>query len=393
MNRLRTLGFGLLPFLLLGGMLGIFHSQGLLGVLEADVPPVERLVISRVLFAPEHVTLSVFNDGPEPVTVAQVAINEALWRFTMSPTATLSPLASGRIELFYPWTEGDPLSFKIISRNGIATEKVIDVAFPTPTVDSAHLRTFISLGLYVGVIPVLLGLLWFPLLRKMRGEWYACLLAFTVGLLTFLGFDTFAEGLELTRDIPGAFNGEMLLVLGIFLAILALGSVSHRMERLGIVADHVRSLAWGYLIALGIGIHNLGEGLAIGSAYAVGEVALGGSLVIGFMLHNLTEGVAIVAPLTRTWTSEMRLMRPLIIMGLLAGGPTVLGTLLGGFAYSPVLAVLFLGVGTGAIFDVTFDILHHMAGEKWKSLFSGGNVLGFLLGLLLMYGTGFLVVR
>lgn len=393
MRTLRTLGFGFLPLLLLGGMLSIFHSQGLLGVLEADVPPVERLVVPRVVFTPEHVTLEVFNDGPEPVTIAQVAVNEALWRFTMTPTPTLLPLRSGRVDLFYPWTEGDPLSFKIISRNGIATEKDIDVAFLTPMLDLLHIRTFVLLGLYVGVIPVLLGLLWFPLLRKMREGWYGCLLALTVGLLSFLGFDTFAEGLELVHEVPGAFNGEMLLVTGILLAIIALGVVSHRMESLVVEKEHIRSLVFGYLIALGIGIHNLGEGLAIGSAYAVGEVALGGSLVLGFMLHNLTEGVAIVAPLTRTWTSEMRLMRPLMVMGLLAGGPTVLGTLLGGFAYSPVLAVLFLGIGTGAIFDVTFDILHHMAGGRWKSLFSGGNVLGFLLGLLLMYGTGFLVLR
>lgn len=390
---MRGWGLVFLSLLLIGGMTALFLRHGLLGVFEADVPPVERLVIPRVIFTPEHVTLQVFNDGPESVTVAQVVVNEALWRFTMTPTTTLPPLHSGRIELFYPWTEGDPLSLRLISRNGIVAERDVDIAFLTPTVDALHLRTFMLLGLYVGVIPVLLGLLWFPMLRRMRREFYSHLLALTVGLLAFLGFDTFAEGLTLISDVPGAFNGEMLLVGGIFLAIISLGVVSHRMEHLVVEEEHLRSLAWGYLIALGIGIHNLGEGLAIGSAYAIGEIALGGSLVIGFMLHNLTEGVAIVAPLTRASSGGIRFVRHLLAMGLLAGGPTIIGTLLGGFAYSPVLGVLFLGIGTGAIFDVTFDILHHMAGGRWKSLFSGGNVLGFLLGLLLMYGTGFLVLR
>lgn len=404
-STVRALGWSFLSLSLIGGMFFLFLRHGLLGVLRADVPPVERLVIPRVIFTPEHIELRVFNDGPEPVTVAQVVVNKALWRFTMIPKTTLLPLHSGRVDLFYPWTEGYPLSFKLISRSGIVAEKEVGVAFLTPTFDLFHIRTFVLLGLYVGVIPVLLGLLWFPMLRRMRGELYSSLLALTVGLLAFLGFDTFAEGLRLVSDVPSALNGAMLLIGGIFLAIIALGVVSHRMERVGGgpsagsgsspcgLEEHLRSLAWGYLIALGIGIHNLGEGLAIGSAYALGEVALGGSLVIGFMLHNLTEGVAIVAPLTRTVSGEVRLLRHLVAMGLLAGGPTVFGTFLGGFAYSPVLGVLFLGIGTGAIFDVTFDILHHMAGGKWKALFTGGNVLGFLLGLLLMYGTGFLVVR
>lgn len=383
----------LVPLLAFGGLLWVFLQHGLLGVFEADVPPIENLMIQRVTFTPEHIVLHVFNDGPEPVTVAQLTVNEVLWQFTMEPTTTLTPLKRGRVSLFYPWTEGDPLSFTLISRNGMTFEKAVDVSFLTPVLDKIHVQTFMLLGLYVGVIPVLLGLLWFPWMRRFKESGYSFFLALTIGLLLFLGVDTLAEGLELIEEVPGALNGEGLLLIGILISVLVLGSVSYRtefaVEKMG---GDVRSLVWGYLISLGIGLHNLGEGLAIGSAYALGEVALGGALVLGFMAHNLTEGIAIVAPMIRHAFTVRRAFPHLVLMGLLAGGPTIIGTLLGGFAFSPVVGVLFLGIGSGAIFDVSFDILHHMAGGRWKSLFTLSNVLGFLLGLLLMYGTGILVL-
>ncbi|MBI3336354.1 metal transporter [Candidatus Peregrinibacteria bacterium] len=383
----------LVPLLAFGGLVWVFLQHGLLGVFEADIPPIENLMIQRITFTPEHIVLHVFNDGPEPVTVAQLTVNEVLWQFSMEPTITLEPLERGWVSIFYPWTDGDPLSFTLISRNGVTFEKDIDVSFLTPVLDKVHIQTFILLGLYVGVIPVLLGLLWFPWMRRFKENGYSFFLALTIGLLLFLGVDTLAEGLELIEEVPGALNGEGLLLIGILLSVLILGSVSYRTEfAVQKFGGDTRSLVWGYLIALGIGFHNLGEGLAIGSAYALGEVALGGALVLGFMAHNLTEGIAIVAPMIRHAFTMKRAFPHLVLMGLLAGGPTIVGTLLGGFAYSPVVGVLFLGIGSGAIFDVSFDILHHMAGGRWKSLFTLSNVLGFLLGLLLMYGTGILVL-
>lgn len=383
----------LLPIVLLVLLIWGFLKYGPLGVFEADVPPIENLFVQRVLFSPEHIELEVFNDGPEPVTVAQMTVNEVIWQFDMTPKNTLEPRETGKVRLFYPWIEGDPLIFKLISSNGVVFEKEVPVAFRTPVFDFVYFKTFVLLGLYVGVIPVLLGLLWFPFLRKLKGKGYSFLLSLTVGLLIFLGFDTLAESMELVGDLPSAFNGVGILVIGFFLAILILSSVSYRTEfhrQNG--SEHFQSLLWAYLIALGIGLHNLGEGLAIGSAYAIGEVALGGTLVIGFMAHNLTEGLAIVSPLTRTFGQVKKFFGHIIMMGLLAGVPTVFGALIGGFAYSPVYAVLFLAIGAGAIFDVSFDILHYMAKGRWISLFSGTNVMGFLAGLLIMYATGFLVL-
>ena len=370
-----------------------FVHFGPLGVFKSNIVPIENLFIERVILSPERITLEVFNDGPEPITIAQALVNDAYWQFEMYPDTTLEPLDRGRIEIDYPWLEGDVEIIKLISRNGVVFEKEVEVASLTPTFNSFYLRMFVLLGIYVGVIPVLLGLLWLPFLRMLRERWYSFLLALTVGLLIFLGFDALSESFELIGAIPQAYNGIGILLIGFSLSVLVLSAVSYKSEHhRQVKGEHFQALIFGYLIALGIGLHNMGEGLAIGSAYALGEVALGSLLVIGFMIHNVTEGVAIIAPLTRVHKHVPNYIFHLVMMGLLAGVPTILGSIIGGFAYSPALAIFFLAVGAGAIFDVAYDIMHYMAKGTWKSLFTVTNVLGFLAGLLVIYLTGFLVL-
>jgi zinc transporter ZupT len=311
----------------------------------------------------------------------------------MHPSNKLNPLEKGIIKINYPWLEGDFEKITLISKNGVTFEKEVEVAAITPTFNFFYFKTFVLLGIYVGVIPVLLGLLWFPFLKMLHGRWYSFLLSLTIGLLIFLGFDALSESFELIGSLPEAFNGIGILVIGFLLAVLTLSAVSYKTQHY--TKDkgaHYQALIWGYLIALGIGLHNLGEGLAIGSAYAVGEVALGSLLVIGFMVHNVTEGVAIVAPLTKTFKQIEHFLMHLILMGVLAGAPTIIGALIGGFSYSAAIGVFFLAIGAGAIFDVAFDILNQMAEGRWLSIFTVTNVLGFLAGLLIMYATGFLVL-
>jgi zinc transporter ZupT len=145
--------------------------------------------------------------------------------------------------------------------------------------------------------------------------------------------------------------------------------------------------AVAYLIALGIGLHNLGEGLAIGAAYALGEATLGAFLVIGFMLHNSTEGLGIVAPIARDQPS----FRTLAGLGLLAGGPTIVGAWIGGLAYSALAATVFLSVGAGAIAQVVIALYRVVSKETEGKLWTPLTAGGVLAGMVVMYATGLLV--
>ena len=299
-GKLKIWISALMPLILLGIFLLLFVKFGPLGVFKSTVAPFENLFIQKVSFSPEHITLDVFNDGPEPVTVAQVMVNDAYWKFEIQPSNILEPLGKGKIEIGYPWLEGDVKIIKVVSRNGITFEKEIAAATITPKFNWFYFKVFVLLGIYVGVIPVMLGLLWLPFLKKLKEKWYSFLLALTVGLLIFLGFDALAESFDLIGSLPQAFNGIGILLIGFVLSVMVLSAVSFKTEHITKEkGEHFKALIYGYLIALGIGLHNLGEGLAIGSAYSVGEIALGSLLVIGFMIHNVTEGVAIIAPVAR----------------------------------------------------------------------------------------------
>lgn len=389
----KTIFYILLPLIFLGIFLFTFLKYGPIGVFKTSVAPIEDALIQKVVFTPENITFQVYNNGPETVTIAQVLINDAYWKFEMTPDTTLEPLERATVSIFYPWLPGDPQIISLLSQNGVLFQKEIEAAVITPQPNRDYVQAFVLLGLYVGVIPVLLGLMWLPFLRKLRGKWYDALIALTTGLLIFLGIDAVAESLELVGEVPSSLNGVGIFAIGFFLAVLALSAVSYKTRHLSTEREgHSKALMWGYLIALGIGLHNLGEGLAIGSAYAIGEVALGSSLVIGFMLHNITEGVAIIAPLTQTIKRIKDDLHHIICMGLLAGLPTILGSVIGGFAYTNEFALLFLAIGAGAIFEVTYDILKGTARGSWASLFTVTNVIAFLAGLVLMYLTGYLVV-
>ena len=147
-----------------------------------------------------------------------------------------------------------------------------------------------------------------------------------------------------------------------------------------------KGLAISLMIAIGIGFHNLGEGLAVGAAIALGEVALSTFLIIGFATHNTTEGLAIVAPLTSTKAKIAKM----IGLGLIAGIPAIFGTWIGGFSFSPFFTLVFLAIGAGAIFQVVLSIFQYMK-EKSDLLSNSSLFAGISAGLLVMYLTSVLI--
>ncbi|MDQ7842547.1 MAG: metal transporter [Armatimonadota bacterium] len=382
-RRQATLIWAVLPLILLAVLVIVLLRVGPLGVFQAAFPPVEELTVARVALSPGQMVVHVTNGGPQPVTIAQVLVDGAYWQFTIVPGATVPRLGRATITLAYPWVEGEAHHLKLLTSTGVAFEHTVEVATASPRVDPRYLLTFTLLGVYVGVIPVFLGLLWLPFIRDLDQRWVSFFLALTAGLLLFLGVDALEDALEAAGGLPPAFQGPALVLLGILAAALFLVWVSRRLVQ----AEGVRRrFALALLVALGIGLHNLGEGLAIGAAYSLGKVALGTFLVIGFAVHNTTEGLAIVAPIARDHVTLGRLTG----LGALAGLPTILGTWVGGLSYSPVLAVLFLALGAGAIFQVVYEIVRMMVAEGRRPAF-GYQLAGFGAGLLVMYLTGLFV--
>ena len=375
---------GLLPLLLLAGLLAVFLRFGPVGVFRAAFPPIEELTFGRIAFPqPGLIRVHMVNGGPEPVTVAQVMLDDAYWEHTVVPDREVGRLDDIMIEIPYPWVDGDPLIVTVVSSTGVTFTQEVAVATQSPEINRSYVVTFALLGVYVGVVPVFLGLLWLPFIAGVSQRWIDFFLSFTVGLLLFLGVDALEGAFALTDRVASAFQGVGLIVLGMVGAPL----VIHAVGRIGRGDSAITPLGISTLIAIGIGLHNLGEGLAIGSSYAVGEVALGTSLVFGFLLHNTTEGLGIVAPLARSRPSYGKLAA----LGLIAGVPTIFGAWIGGFSYSPTASVLFLAIGAGAIVQV-IAVLGRSMGSGGREGFKGPlNAAGVVAGLIVMYATGLFV--
>jgi ZIP family zinc transporter len=385
-RRLPKWFLALLPLLVLVGLVAIFFVLNPLSAFTGAFPPLEELSIQQVILPAEgQIELSVINGGPDPVTIAQVLVDDAYWQFSIEPDNTLARLEEVKISLAYPWVKDEPLAIRLITSTGITFDEEVEVAIVTPAVES---RTFVNYGLigvFVGIVPVALGMLWYPFLKSIDRKWMSFILALTVGLLIFLLVDTWLEAFEIAALLPGVFQGIPIIIFCTMLSFGALVAIGWRNR------DQRTPLAVAMMIALGIGLHNFGEGLAIGAAFATGAAALGSFLVIGFMLHNVTEGVGIVAPLLRGATPATGTFAWLV---LLAGAPAVLGTWVGGLAFSPLLATVFLSLGAGAILQVIWEVgklLGNEARRQGQQSLSWLNLLGFFAGILMMYLTAFLV--
>jgi zinc transporter ZupT len=146
-------------------------------------------------------------------------------------------------------------------------------------------------------------------------------------------------------------------------------------------------LTLAVLVALGIGLHNLGEGLAIGASFAVGELQLGAFLIVGFMIHNVTEGLGIATPVAKTRVTVLALAG----LALVAGAPAILGAWIGGYTQNEVLGALFFAIAAGAAFQVVVEVARYVARTAPGGLRSGHAIAGFVVGNAAMYATGVLV--
>ena len=390
---MRRVLLAVIPLVLLAILLTVIVRSGPADALRGEnVPPVERLTFQRVTLESDYIVVSVLNDGPDAVTIAQVQIDDAFWTFTADNGTVLDHLGRTRLRIPYPWVQGEAHIVKLLTSTGMVFEHEIPVAVASPTPNARFFGIFTLIGVYVGVIPVVIGLLWYPFIARLSDRAMDFLMALTVGLLAFLLIDGGSEGLEAANLLPESFQGVVLFAtaaIGAYLLLEAIGAwLKGRKRNAG---EGTGGWVLAVLIAVGIGLHNFGEGLAIGSAFALGEAALGTLLIVGFTLHNTTEGLAIIAPLARA--KQRVSVVDLVKLGLIGGVPTIAGAWIGGFVYSPVWAVVFLGIGVGAIAQVIGQIVRHMARQEsvGRMLATAPVLAGLFAGFAVMYVTGMLV--
>ena len=149
------------------------------------------------MLRPGEIELTLRNTGPDPVSVAQVSVADAFVTFTEEPAGEVGRLDTQTVKLDYPWQEGSPVRDLHPHQHGATIDHQIDVAVETPETGTSFYGLMTVLGTYVGVIPVLLGMLFMPLLRRVSRSWLTVFMAFTIGLLGFLAVDGYLEGSEI----------------------------------------------------------------------------------------------------------------------------------------------------------------------------------------------------
>jgi ZIP family zinc transporter len=365
------------------GAVVLMGRAGLEGLFRPSPAPVPEVAFERVVFGPGELTVSVRNTGRAPLEISQVTVDDAYRVFTVEPTSRLERFGRARLHVPYPWVAGEPLDITVVDSTGLTFTQQIEAAAETPVTGGRTVAGYVLLGTYVGVVPVLLGLLFLPALARLGRRGLRFLLGLTGGLLVFLAVDAAGESLELAGTLAPVFHGPALVFAGAVGTYAGLAYLGRR-RRAGSGRAGVTPLGLAFLVAVGIGLHNFGEGLAVGSAQARGEIALGTALVVGFALHNLTEGIGIAAPTMQCLPGWRRLLG----LGAVAGLPTIAGALVGGLAYSAVLGTLFLAVGIGAIAEVVDELARY---ARRQADAPGLLLAGAAGGFALMYATALMI--
>ncbi len=391
--------WALVPLITLVAAVSIFVSAGgsLVDLVGKNPPPADTFDVRRVEFSDGEIRVLVTNPQREQLTIALVTVDDAIVPFRLDGPATLRRLGSSTIVVAYHWVADDPIAFGITASSGVETVHAVGAAVETPRPSGRSFLGYALIGFLVGILPVALGLAWLPSLRHADARWLAAFMALTGGLLTFLAFDALDEALKLQAAVPASFGGVGLVVLGVAFSYLGLTWLSHRLSRRG-QADAgqagdggapaggvLSGPALALMVAIGIGMHNLGEGLAIGSSFALGELTLGTFLIVGFMVNNITEGLGIATPIA----GDRRVaLGRLVTLALVAGAPTIAGAWIGGFLANDFLGVLFFSLAVGAAVQVVVEVGRYLRRRAPGGLGSGWVVGGFLAGIVIMWAAG-----
>ena len=384
-GRLNWRLWAVVPVLLLALAVGVVVSAGssLVDLVGSNPPPADKFDVRRIEFEPGEIRILVRNPQRDDLTIANVNVDDAIVPYSVDGPTTLGRLRSSTIVVPFQWVDGDPITVGVTSSTGIQTVKEVPAAVETPQPSVQGFFGYALIGLLVGVLPIAFGLLWLPALRQASPVWLATFMAFTAGLLTFLGIEALTESFELQAALPASLGGAGLVLLGVALSFLGMTALAGRLAG----GSAATGMTLALLIAVGIGFHNLGEGLAIGASFALGELQLGAFLIVGFMIHNVTEGLGIATPVAKTRVTVLALAG----LALIAGAPAILGAWIGGYTTSDVLGALFFAIAAGAALQVVVEVGRYVARTAPGGLRSGHAIAGFIVGIATMYVTGVLV--
>jgi len=391
-SQVKMIVSGAIPFVFIILLIVYIFGPGS-DLLDFGVP-LPEITMEKVDFLDSEIQVTVRNTGPIPVQVVMADINDRIQPAVIEPDKFLERYETALVRIPYDWNEAQPYTIGLTVEDGTRFEKEIEAAAPALKPSLELVGFFAIIGTYVGIIPVMTGLLWLPFIKRLSKNKYHFFLALTAGLLLFLGIDSIEEALNVSKEnLAESFNGSLLVATSILLSFFGLYYAGEKLIKRTESSRLTKPVAIALMISVGIGLHNFGEGLAIGAAIGLGSIAFSTFLIVGFALHNTTEGIAIAAPMSRGKTLIGKaLIGKLAVLGLIAGSPVIFGAWIGGFVYSPFTSVIFLSIGAGAIFQVVITILKWIREEGDKNFSSAAVVSGLAAGMLIMYLTSILVL-
>jgi len=385
-SRGKVIASGIIPFVFVILMMVYIFGPGA-DLLDFGIP-LPEITIEKIDFVDSEIQATIRNTGPIPVEVVMADVNDRIQPAAVEPDRFLERFETTLVRIPFEWNEAEPYIVGITIEDGTRFEKEIDAAAPALELSLDLAIFFAIIGTYVGIIPVMIGLLWLPFIKKISKQKFHFFLALTAGLLLFLAIDSIEEAIEVSdENLAGSFNGSLLVATVTILSFLGLYYFGNKLVERASSSNLAKPIAIALMISIGIGLHNFGEGLAIGAAVGLGSVAFSTFLIVGFALHNATEGLAIAAPVSR----GKLMFGKLAAMGMVAGAPAIFGAWIGGFSYSPFTSVIFLSIGAGAIFQVIIVIMKWIRDEGDNNLSSASVASGFAVGMLVMYLTSILV--
>ena len=385
-SKIKVIASGLIPFLFVILLMVYIFGPGAELLDFGIILP--EITIEKIDFIDSEIQATVRNTGHIPVEIVMADINDRIQPAAVEPDRFLERFETTLVRIPFEWNEAEPYTIGITVEDGTRFEKEIEAAAPALELSLDLAIFFAIIGTYVGIIPVMIGLLWLPFIKRISKQKYHFFLALTVGLLLFLAIDSIEEAIEVSNEnLADSFNGTLLITTVTVLSFLGLYYSGNKLIEKAGSSKFTKPVAIALMISIGIGLHNFGEGLAIGAALGMGSIAFSTFLIVGFALHNTTEGIAIAAPMSR----GKLMIGKLAAMGIIAGSPAIFGAWIGGFVYSPFTSVIFLAIGAGAIFQVIVVIMKWIQEESNQSLSTIAVVSGIAVGMLVMYLTSILV--